>query len=81
MNSLLKLEWWIYEFSYTMFYTFEYICNFCNKRVVCMNKYIWVSRNKSNKRCEDFYGKKYKTLFKDIYIYIYIYILKAWIEK
>ena len=36
-----------------------------------MNKYIWVSRNKSNKRCEDFYGKKYKTLFKDIYIYIF----------
>lgn len=35
-----------------------------------MNKYIWGSRNKSNKRCKDFYGKKYKTLFKDIYIYI-----------
>lgn len=36
-----------------------------------MNKNIRGSRNKSNKRCEDFYGKKYKTLFKDIYIYIF----------
>lgn len=34
-----------------------------------MNKYIQGSRNKSNKRCKDFYGKKYKTLFKDIFIY------------
>lgn len=37
-----------------------------------MNKYIWVSRNKSNKRCEDFYGKSIK-LYSKIYIYIYIF--------